>query len=389
MPGRKRKSEVHSFSWLRENGRLNRLEHPAQVDEDGVVVFNVTKVHAMAFKQFVIDQDVPPKEGPKRKMIRLSDADRDDNSMKLHTLPDLALFRVIDFLDLSDIGRLCQVNTSLVDFFNKDFVKVVVMPARPSALEAVGGRYVLRLTSCCNIRMLKNIENQEFQFDRLNLHMIKELKLIGNNHEFRGTKYRLTNLYKSGLKSILNRVGKNGLLKLELLTDGTDELLEILEIVKKFPNLKELTLHGIGYFNQSASYFNQPKKVQKIIDQVLTSKSIKKLTLQTFTTLNKYIKIKSESLEELRIEFGKNFDLSVLDLPNLRKFYNDNPYDSVYSQMGTNIGKFKNIIANGCPKLEWFNEDNLKDLPEGIQDWTDMYDDWMIKKGPISTKPNN
>jgi hypothetical protein len=178
-------------------------------------------------------------------------------------------------------------------------------------------------------------------------------------------------------------VGKSGLLKLELLTDGTEELLDILELVKKFPNLKELTLHGIGYFNQSASYFNQPKKVQKIIDQVLTSKSIKKLSLQTFTTLNKYIKIKSESLEELRIEFGKNFDLSVLDLPNLRKFYNDNPYDSVYSRMEAGMGKIKNVIANGCPKLEWFNEDNLKDLPEGIQDWTDMYDDWMIKKGPF------
>merc|ERR1711879_637054 len=119
--------------------------------------------------------------------------------------------------------------------------------------------------------------------------------------------------------------------------------------------------------------------VQQIIDHVLGSRSIKKLTLKTFTTLNKFIRIKSESLEELNIEFGKSSDLSVLDLPNLRKFYYESTYSSLYSAAKSNTGKIKNVIANGCPKLEWFNEDNLKDLPEDVNDWVDVYDDWMNK----------
>lgn len=377
MPGRKRKSEVHTFSWLREKGRLSRLDYPAQVDEDGVVVFNVTKVHAMAFKQFVIHQDIPPKEGVRRKKRKVSD---DDESLNLHNLPELVLFRLIDFLEMDDFVSVGQVNTSLADFLNNAFVKLVVMPAKPSALEVISGRAVLRLNCCCNMRMLKNIENMTFQFDCLNLNMLKQLKLIGSNHEFRRFKYRLTDMYKNGLLSILSKVGKTGIKTLEFLTDGTQEFMDILKLVEQFPNLKEITLHGIGHFNPSASYFNEPRKVQKIITQTLANKNIKTFTLKNFNTKNKFIKIESETLEELNIECGKSSDLAFLNLPNLKKFSHESMYRGLYSAQQSDHGKIKNIIATGCTNLEWFNDVNLKDIPEGASGWKDLYDDWMVRK---------
>jgi len=382
MPGRKRKSDVHTFSWLREKGRLNRLDYPAQVDVDGVVVFNVTKVHATAFKQFVIDQNITPKEGVKRKKRKISDEETE--SLNLHTLPELVLFRLIDFLNLDDFVSVSQVNTSLADFFNTGFVKMLVMPAKPSALEVIGGRYVLRLNSCCNMTMLRNIENMEFQFDCLNLNMLKELKLIGSNHEFRGFKYRLTNMYKNGLMAILSKVGKTGIRTLEFLTDGTDEFMEILKLVERFPNLIEITLHGIGHFSPSASYLNEPRKVQKIINLTLKNKNIKKFTLKKFTTKNKFIKIESDTLEELTIECGKDSDLAILKLPKLKKFYHESFFRTMMSDQQSNMGKIKNKIVTGCPSLEWFNSDNLKDIPEGVSGWGDLYDDWMVKREVVN-----
>ena len=59
--------------------------------------------------------------------------------------------------------------------------------------------------------------------------------------------------YKSTMESLLkNKVYRFSLQKLEFLTDESRRSVEVVKLCKNFPNLVEVTLHGIGYFDNGS-----------------------------------------------------------------------------------------------------------------------------------------
>merc|ERR1711892_1276813 len=103
--------------------------------------------------------------------------------------------------------------------------------------------------------------------------------------------------------------------KIEILADESKRCIEIVKNVASFINLTEVTLHGIGYFNPTASYHMDKDIAQKIINTVLINNRIKILQLKSFQTLNRCLVLESESLEELYVDFGKNFEIGLLYPP--------------------------------------------------------------------------
>lgn len=194
----------------------------------------------------------------------------------------------------------------------------------------------------------------------LNMKKLKQLQLTGNNHIW-NKQYLLSDKYKSWLEYLLNSLNKVSIQKLEFLTDESKRCIDAVRNVDDFHNLTEVTLHGIGYFNPTASYHMDKDVAQKIISNVLINKRLKILRLKYFQTLNRCLVIESECLEELYVEFGKHFEIGLLYLPNVRVISMETSmwFGCFYHAQN---GELKKIVAQGCPKLENFNTIDLESL---------------------------
>merc|ERR1719342_1721970 len=148
--------------------------------------------------------------------------------------------------------------------------------------------------------------------------------------------------------------------KLEFLVDESKRSVEIVKLCRFFPSLKEVTLHGIGYFDTGS--FHMDKDVaQNIITALLHFTRIKILHLKSFDTLHRCIVIESDTLEELHAEFGKCFEIGLLYLPRAQKISLETSmwFGCFYHAQN---GELKRIVSQGCPSLEKFNGINLVDL---------------------------
>merc|ERR1719342_439004 len=148
--------------------------------------------------------------------------------------------------------------------------------------------------------------------------------------------------------------------KLEFLVDESKRRVEIVKLCRFFPSLKEVTLHGIGYFDTGS--FHMDKDVaQNIITALLHFTRIKILHLKSFDTLHRCIVIESETLEELHAEFGKCFEIGLLYLPRARKISLETSIWAGCFYHAQN-GELKKIVSQGCPRLETFNNIDLTEL---------------------------
>ena len=209
-------------------------------------------------------------------------------------------------------------------------------------------------------------------FSQLNLRKLKQLKVTGKNHIW-NKQYLLSEIYKDTLEKLLsNKTYKYSLRKLEILMDESRRSIEIVKLCKNFPNLNEVTLHGIGYFD-TGSYHMDKDVAQFIITSVLEFTKIKILKLRSFDTLNRCIVIESETLEELHAEFGKHFEIGLLYLPFVKKITLETSMFAGCFYHAQN-GELKKIVSQGCPRLESFNTVDLESLaadsPSGR--WLDM-----------------
>eukprot|EP00092_Neocalanus_flemingeri_P005250 GFUD01005644.1.p1 GENE.GFUD01005644.1~~GFUD01005644.1.p1 ORF type:complete len:387 (+),score=57.90 GFUD01005644.1:86-1246(+) len=277
-------------------------------------------------------------------------------TISLPSLPFIILTQVIESLFTSDIRSLACVNQFLSDFISSHYTTSVILPGSPPRLP---NRFVLSLSISCNVSQLPDIQSYH-HLKMLNIKKLKQLQLTGNNHIW-NKQYLLSDKYKSWLEYLLNSLNKVSIQKLEFLTDESKRCIDAVRNVDDFHNLTEVTLHGIGYFNPTASYHMDKDVAQKIISNVLINKRLKILRLKYFQTLNRCLVIESECLEELYVEFGKHFEIGLLYLPNVRVISMETSmwFGCFYHAQN---GELKKIVAQGCPKLENFNTIDLESL---------------------------
>jgi len=277
-------------------------------------------------------------------------------TISLSSLPLIVLTQIIDSLFTKDVCSLCCTNQFFSEFISSHYTTSVTLPgSTPKQLSSL----VLSLTISCNVSQLPSIQSYD-PFKQLNLCKLKQLQLTGNNHIW-NKQYLLSQNYKTWLEFLLSSLNKISIQRLEFLTDESNRCADILRSVSSFHNLTEVILHGIGYFNPTASYHMDKDVAQKIINSVLTNNRIKILRLKSFQTLNRCLIIESECLEELYVDFGKNFEIGLLYLPNVRIIQMEKSmyFGCFYHAQN---GELKKIVAQGCPKLKNFNTIDLSRL---------------------------
>ena len=139
-------------------------------------------------------------------------------------------------------------------------------------------------------------------FARLNLRKLKHLKVTGRNHIW-NKQYLLSDVYKRTIERLLSQTSySRHLTKLEFLVDESRRSVDIVKLARHFPNLVEVTLHGIGYF--SGSYHMDKDVAQNIITGILCNTRIKILRLKSFATLHRCIVIEENSHKIIRVSFN-------------------------------------------------------------------------------------
>lgn len=300
----------------------------------------------------------------------------DDDSTHLLSLPLLVLTNIIDDLDVADVNSLRLVNKFLLKMTESRYIRSVRLsaspPSTPASSPSSSSLSVLALEVTYNLSQLPTDLMTYPAFSQLNLRKLKQLKVTGKNHIW-NKQYLLSEIYKDTLEKLLNnKTYRHSLRKLEILMDESRRSIEIVKLCQNFPNLHEVTLHGIGYFD-TGSYHMDKDVAQFIISSVLEFTKIKILNLKSFGTLNRCIVIESDTLEELTAEFGKHFEIGLLYLPVVKKITLETSMWAGCFSHAQN-GELKKIVAQGCPRLETFNTIDLEALasrsPTGR--WLDM-----------------
>lgn len=322
----------------------------------------------------------------------------DENA--LVSLPLLVLIKIIDYVSLKDVCHLSGVNKFLHNFIESHFItnvtligsppstpaptpEISVFPrpampafyALPSSLpeeEECHSLSVLNLTITYNISQLPTDLFAYPPFAKLNLQKLKQLKITGKNHIW-NKQYLLSDLYKNTIDKLLrHKTYRYSIQKLEFLTDESKRSVDIVQLCRFFPNLTEVTLHGIGYFD-TGSYHMDKDVAQNIINGILWNTRIKTLRLKSFDTLHRFIVVQSETLEELHAEFGKHFEIGFFYLPIAKKITLETSMWAGCFYHAQN-GELKKIVSQGCPKLETFNSIDLSKLAamSESQHWLDQ-----------------
>ena len=288
--------------------------------------------------------------------LSLSSQNPPSITISLTSLPLIVLTQIIDSLSARDVCMLSCVNKFFSSLISSLYTLSVTLPGPPPTSP---GSSVLHLRLSSNLSHLPAIESFH-PFQALNLRKLKQLELTGLNHIW-NKQYLLSEKYKDWLQFLLTTTNKVSLQKIEFLADESKRCIEIVKNVATFINLTEVTLHGIGYFNPTASYHMDKDIAQKIINTVLINNRIKILRLKSFQTLNRCLILESESLEELYVDFGKNFEIGLLYLPCVRIISMETSmwFGCFYHAQN---GELKKIVAQGCPRLESFNSTDLASL---------------------------
>lgn len=310
--------------------------------------------------------------------------DQDDQAggLALASLPQLVLATILDLLSVGDVVRLSQVDRFLQQFVHSRYIPRVTLapgeePSSPSAsatstLPPTHNLSVLDLTVTYNVSQLPTDLLTHPPFARLNLRKLKQLRVTGKNHIW-NKQYLLSDVYKDTLARLLSSpTYRSSLTRLEILMDESKRSVELVKLLHNFPNLAEVTLHGIGYFD-TGSYHMDKDVAQSIISSILYYTSIKVLRLKSFDTLNRCIVIESESLEELHAEFGKHFEIGLLYLPIAKKIVLETSMWAGCFYHAQN-GELKKIVSQGCPRLETFNTIDLARLAAASESrhWLDQ-----------------
>ena len=216
--------------------------------------------------------------------------------LRLVSLPHLVLINIVDNLSVTEVSRLSCVNKYLRDFINSHYILRVILTGAgtsstcsdPDTLSA--SLNVLSADLRLSISQLPTDLFTYQPFARLNLRKLKSLRVTGQNHIW-NKQYLLSDGYKNTIQELLSRPSYcHHLTHLEFLVDESKRSVDIVKLVRHFPNLVEVTLHGIGYFD-TGSYHMDKDLAQNIISGLLYNSKIKILRLKSFDTLHRCIVI--------------------------------------------------------------------------------------------------
>jgi len=372
MPRARRWAKL--VNWQRQGGRLARLDGPAEIIDSEVMVYNILKVQEQVLKSNTIQQpciidnggtdrseDV---RGIKRTLdVDIKSAERSTEGL-FSKLPPEILEIIFTHLSVKDMEALVSVNIRLKNHIESRYILHLMLPCSSELMEIATRKKVLKLTSTRCLFILKHPITGELPFKHLNLRYLKELKLGGYNFN-RGL--NLSGLYLSALKTILTSVDSKNLQKLEISCDNSDRLDFFIGIVPKLLNLKEITLRGMN-LESSSKHLNPDFRV---VESVLRSTNVEKVSLERFAidgTHSSTLSLASRSVQELNLDLGKLFDFQhqlEVDLPYLTRVTKSGRYCLFHALK--NQLKFK--LAFGAPKLQFFNDLDLNNLP-GKEDYT-------------------
>ena len=250
--------------------------------------------------------------------------EEDDHSsssrLRLVSLPHLVLINIVDNLSVSDVARLSCVNKYLRHFISSHYILRVTLtgPATSSAAStssdtdnpsASASLNVLSLSLRFSLSQLPSDLATYQPFAQLNLRKLKSLRVTGQNHIW-NKQYLLSDLYKNTMERILlcQPSYSHHLTHLEFLVDESKRSVDIVKLVRHFPNLVEVTLHGIGYFD-TGSYHMDKDLAQNIISSVLYNSKIKILRLKSFDTLHRCIVIEGRRHKIIFLNIFCQYDI--------------------------------------------------------------------------------
>lgn len=343
----------------RRGGRLLRLGRPAHFVDSEVMVYDIDTVNERTVKAHTVEQRVPPLPSMLEDDMESS---FDFCSLARHDVLD----NIIAYLSIKEMEALRDVNSWLKNYIDTKLVVRLSLPLPQETASRLGGRRILALSSCCNLAWLPGIHTFG-PFTQLNLTQLRELKLTGKNLDLMIEMEKcLSSTYHHSLSYILNHLSKTSTLqKLEILTDSTDKTLETAKLIKNLVNLEELVLHGIGHFNNTASYSIDTNMANRVIVEAMLNTRIRTLKLVKFETgefPRNELFLKSDTLKELAILESKVTKIRALDLPSLITLETD--ISSITFDMAISKRWFKDLkrlVFKSCPKLEtWNSQDLLK-----------------------------
>lgn len=379
MPRARGRGGSKLVNWERKGRRLARLDAPAEVFDSEVMVYNTMKVQQQVLESNIINQ--PFTTGHTDCVVVNGASDLGGAEQSLDTgstesecwfsiQPPEILEIIFTFLSVADMEALANVNRRLKNHIESRYILHLMLPCSSELLEQASRKKVLKLTSTRCLFILKDPVTGELPFKHLNLRYLKELKLGGYN---RGdTSDRLSWLYLSALKTILNSATCEHLQKLEISCDNSGRFDFFIGVVPRLLNLKEITIRGMNL--ESAAYFLNPDF--SVIESVLRSTNVEKVSMEGFEIEPAQpctLFLSSKTVQELNLDLGKTFDSKhqiKVDLPNLKRMRTVSPsclYHALKNQLML-------TLASGAPKLQYYNDIDLLNLPgaEGYSSWLEQ-----------------
>jgi len=352
--------------WMRVCGRLVRTSENEDV--------RILKVDATKAINSMIVQN---------ELIEKPKARQPSQNFSLLSLP-LEIFLIITtYLDVKDVENLGTTCEDLSNLVRRVFVPKVVLPLSAQnmeLLEGPNGRFVLSLCSTINIRLLGLKGEFESMLKRnMNLKYLKEIKFIGNNYYYNNDDVGggLIPAYKSVMRNIF--LTKHFVRKLDISFDNSEECFKQLQGLKKMLFLEELSLRSSDFRPQFNEMLYEERNLNEILRGTLRDLKIRSLELKIMTMGRDQfggsgvygIQIFSKSIQMLKLQFGKNCQLSAIEAEKLKEivimtesvysiyYHAQLPLQRLWDCRELFPGNLRSILAQGCPNLEKYNDMDL------------------------------
>ena len=326
---------------------------------------------------------------------------RQDSSLLTNISKDI-LIMIIDRLSLGDIKTLAETCKFLSEFVNRYYIESVVLPLSEKNLRRLSGRAVLKISSSFSLDLLNDHETFYMKMiNQINLNKLKVLRFNGRQCKYfvrRNNKNNSAKVSEFGvspdyIKILDFYLSKTSQLQfLDMLIDRSEKMAKTIKYIScNFLNLKEITLRSMYYGTSSSStavpvkiiYNSDPNwDLNTLIASLIDNLPIEHLTLKGVMTgtiwlsnaeCDKLSRIYDSCAFKLRIEskWLKKFYLQEtkccwiesICCPNLVEIEVED-FACLCSHHGIRSDESAHNLArqlsSGCPKLERFNDKNIK-----------------------------
>ena len=365
---KKEKDSYKILFWIRDGGRLVKLERPAEVINDDIIMMDIQHVQSVFSKYDLVDnQRFPDENGCNTNFVP------ENERISLLNLPNELLENIILFLDVDSVARLGQVNQKLHDFVETNYYVHLMIPCEQALMDKLvkSKRKILRLTSNCTLRNLHDPLTGEFQVTELNMTALKVLQLYGNNYSWynSGSIPSLTKLYSSCLEYILSTVNPISFTSLGFILDHNVEIWtsRIKPLLSKLTSLETLTLYGHSRGVPHPGHVLGDNNT--IINSLLSASYAKNVVIKRFMQREgKPMVINNPHIVSLEVDFGKTGSLRLKNMNSLVKLKVAEMYFTCNCLRHYSDGELYTDLVKEAPSLRYYNEIDLKIIEEKYEE---------------------